>query len=88
MILWVGWNGMLFDKGVRFNSGSPYGYLQIGPIMFKRYWKRFRISVVVTPLKEDGTYTLQVSNNPPVTFKEVDHPREKMIDSFDRHRTR
>ena len=40
MILWVGWNGTLFDKGVRFNSGWPYSYLQIGPIMFKRYWKR------------------------------------------------
>jgi len=48
----------------------------------------FRISVVVTPLKEDGTYTVQVSNNLPVIFKEAEHPREKMIDSFERHRTR
>lgn len=39
IIIWVGWNGTLFDKGSRFNNGVPFRYLQIGPIMFKKYWR-------------------------------------------------
>jgi len=39
-ILWIGWRGSLFAwNGARFNSGYPYYYWRIGPLMIKRYWK-------------------------------------------------
>lgn len=35
---WVGWNiTNLFYYGTRFNSGVPYKFIRIGPVMFRRY---------------------------------------------------
>lgn len=39
----------------------------------------FGIDVVIGPLQEDGTYTLQIANNDPQVFKESNIPREEMI---------
>lgn len=44
----------------------------------------FGISVVVSPLKEDGTYTVQIANNTPITINDSETSRDKFIDDLDR----
>jgi hypothetical protein len=35
---YIGWDiHNLFYKGTRFNNGTPYKFLRIGPIFIKRY---------------------------------------------------
>ena len=37
-IVWIGWDiTNLFYYGTRFNSGVPYRFVRIGPLMFKKY---------------------------------------------------
>jgi len=37
-INWIGWNiNALFCYGCRYNSGVPYSYIKIGPIMIRKY---------------------------------------------------
>lgn len=37
-IVWLGWDiSNLFYYGTRFNSGVPYKFVRIGPLMFKKY---------------------------------------------------
>lgn len=38
IINWIGWdiNNLLY-YGTRFNSGVPYSFVRIGPILLKRY---------------------------------------------------
>ena len=44
----------------------------------------FGISVLVSPLKEDGTYTVQIANNTPITINDSETSRDKFIDDLDR----
>lgn len=44
----------------------------------------FGISVLVSPLNEDGTYTVQVANNDPITFNDSKTPRDKVIEDLER----
>jgi hypothetical protein len=37
-INWAGWDiNNLFYYGTRFNSGIPYYYIRVGPIMIRKY---------------------------------------------------
>jgi hypothetical protein len=36
-MVWIGWNYNLFYYGTRFNSGLPYSFVRLGPVMIKKY---------------------------------------------------
>jgi hypothetical protein len=38
-ITWIGWQGDCYYPywGTRFNSGVPYSFFRIGPLMIKKY---------------------------------------------------